>query len=162
MRNTPTELILLQIAEGLQSLAKNPDLSKTIKEAYALSEAEKSKADEARAIIAQADQFTADLKRKQDALVDIDTRIAEAKKIEAYNEDEAKRLSILSNEISGREKAVKLVEAANEDRTKRLMDFQAELNAREVDLDDKAGEVAKGKADLKKRADILKAQTADL
>ena len=68
MRNTQTDLVLLQIAEGLQNLAKNPDLSKSIAEAYALSEVEKAKADEAQAFIAQADQLRAELKQREDAI----------------------------------------------------------------------------------------------
>lgn len=161
-RNVPTELILLQIAEGLQTLAKNPDLSQIIKDANALSEAEKAKADDARATIANADQLLSDLKKKEDALADIGTRIAEAEKLENFNADTLRDISKRQNELNTQTQNNQVTASDNEKERRRLEEWQETLEDREDAV--KLSEIESGqiKAELKNRAEIMKAQTADL
>ena len=147
-RNVPTELILLEIAEGLQSLAKNPDLSQRIKDAYALSEGEKSQAEEARAIIAKSKEFLDDLEKQKSQYADIEERIKQAERIEQVNnlsakflakeKSEAERLIAKNSEklqeISNANSALKLredavieKELANKETENRLKEFEAKL-----------------------------------
>lgn len=162
MRNTSTDLVLLQIAEGLQNLAKNPDLSKTITDAYALSEAERKTADESREFIAKADTLRAELKQREDAIADINERIAKAESVEAFNGDTFKLLNTKQNELDNQQKANEVVANANKAAQTELDKFQDLLDERESALLEGERNLEISKADLKKRSEIVTSQLAGL
>lgn len=162
MRNTPTELVLLQIAEGLQNLAKNPDLSKTIKDAYALSEDEKAKSEEARAVIVQSDKFLADLKAQKDALADIEERISEAEKLENFNADTLKSIRQQQSENAQYEARNDTVAGANEKKSSELDAREKFILSREAKIHEAESGLRLAKADFKKRTDLMKAQAEGL
>jgi hypothetical protein len=99
-RNTQTNLVLLEIAQGLKELAKNPSLESSIKEAYELTEGEKLAYENALQTIANAESIKAELQAREDAIADIDKRIAEAEKLEAFNEDTLKSIQKQNSEIA--------------------------------------------------------------
>src|ERR1700748_738562 len=105
MRNTPTELVLLQIAEGLKSLIKNPDISEIVRKTYTLSEEEKAKAEEARLYMAQVDGIRKQIDSDKAKYDDVLQRIARAEALEAFNEDTLKTISKRSQELDAKEKA---------------------------------------------------------
>lgn len=156
MRNTPTELVLLQIAEGLQTLAKNPDISAAIKDAYALSESEQKKADEARQIIASADAILADIKKREDALSHVEERIKEAEKLECFNADTLDSIRKQQAKIDSQEKINIANAKANEDESVRLKNISDALDDRADALANAEDNLAEARADLKKRADAMK------
>lgn len=162
MRNLPTELVLLKIAEGLQTLVADKNLSNVIKDAYALSSAEQKKAEEARDIIARADEIRADFKKREDALANIDERIAIAESLEKSNEDIAKSLEKKRSDLAVEERKNIADASINQIEKDRLDSLQQFLDERASALADSEAENNALKADLKRRANILKAQTADL
>ena len=127
MRNVPTELVLLQIAEGLKSLVENPDLSQIIKDAYSLSESEKAKADEARQLISEADSIRAELKKKEDDLLVINGRIKDAEKLEAFNADTLADIKARERALSGEKEANRILAEKTMQEKKRLDAFSASL-----------------------------------
>lgn len=161
-RNVQTDLILLEIAEGLRSLSTDNDLSQKIKDAHALSDAEKAKADEARAVIAQAEQLRAELKQRENALVDVNTRVAEAKKIEDFNEDTLKKIAAIKNELDAQKDRNFQDAKKNDEERQRLEKVNDSVEVRESKVAEDEKEIAAIKADLKKRADAVQAQTIGL
>ncbi len=162
MRNIPTELVLLQIAEGLQTLVKNPDLSKIIQDTYTLMDSERTKADESRQIIANADKFLAGLKSKQDALANIDERISEAEKLENFNSDSLREIAkekakIIKDAQKNADDAV-----ANAQEKKRLDGIAIDLQSKLKDAKEKEDRIKRTKDILKKRSEIMAAPLEEI
>jgi len=162
MRNIPTELILLEIVDGIQSLMKNPELLQSIRDAYAFSQVEKEKYEQALEVMKNADQFLADVKKKEEAYLNVEDRIAQAEQLAKSNFDAGKELERVRslNErqayLNDQDAEKNLLEA------KRLSDFEIALNKREAKLNQERDELEKQKSDLKKRADIVSATAAGL
>lgn len=161
-RNLPTELILLEIAQGLQTLAKNPDLSKTITDAYALNEAEQKKADEAKILMASADQLRAELKAREDAIANIDERIAEAKGIEASNEALIIALDKRKADLNRQADENAVARALNAKEAERLGAIRDNLVEQSEAIKAETIELNRAKENFRKRVDSMKAQTEDL
>lgn len=155
MRNTPTELVLLEIAQGLQTLSKSTDLSKVITDAYGLKDSEIAKANDARAVIAKSDLFLADLKAKQDALADINERISVAQALDAKNkatqDDIAKRQGDLTIQAKKNADDAK----ANDTRSGALDKRERDVTARETAIKTTETDIQNTKADLKRRSAAL-------
>ncbi len=149
------DLIMLGMAEALQKLVNNPDLSKTISEAYALSEAEKAKAAEAQEIIATADKITAEIKAREDVLLVVNDRIAEAKKIEAFNEDTLKAISERTKELDKREAKTIAAAAENETKEKSLEAKAEKIAEREESVKRAEQQITAAREDLKKRSEVI-------
>lgn len=156
MRNIPTQLVMLEIAEGLKTLIADKDLSKSISEAYALSDAEQKKAEEAKVIIASADSIRAELKAKEDTLADIDKRIEEAEKLEISNADMLKSIAKERSLLSAQKAALLTDSDANKKEALRLNNISAELDTRAEALTEGENELAEAKADFKRRTDAMK------
>ncbi len=163
MRNTPpTELMILEMAQGFQSLIKNPDLSKIIEDTYGLMDSQREKVREAEDIIRRADEFIADLNKKAEAYADIKQKISAAEKIESDNEETLKLISRRQRELDDQQERNKLDGEANKAEEKRLSVLKDALEEDRKQIDEEARVNASVKANLKKKADALKAQTADL
>ncbi len=162
MRNTPTEIILLQIAEGLQSIIKNPDLSQTIKDANALLESEKLKAEDARQLIAQADAIREELKKREDALSIVNDQICQAEKLENFNSDTLREIAKKNADLD--KKANQNLDdfKSNQIEKQELSDLRASLDERALFLKNSENEITDMKNDLIKRANNMKAEIANL
>lgn len=161
-RNVPTELILLEIAAGLSNLAKNPNLDESIKAAHALTEAEKVKADEARAYIDSSAEIKADLDKQREELSIIDDRLAEVKKIEAFNEDTLRSIAKSNAELKAREEAVAKVEADNILREKVQKEKDALQKLEENHLQGISADLVEYEARLNKAAQISQDALKDI
>lgn len=162
MRNIPTELVILEIAQSLKSLISNPDLSKTIKNAYALADDEKAKAIEARGIIAQSAQFLADLEKQKSAFSDANERIEKANSAEKANADILKIIADKKTEVDNIAKKNNADAKANKAEIQRLEALSIALDDRAAALKISEDQVADMRINLKNRAKDIKAQTADL
>lgn len=155
MRNVPTELVLLQIAEGLQNLAKNPDLSKNIANAYALSKSEETKLNDARTLIANAAQIKAEFEKRENALKVVDERIAQAINQETQNTNTLKLITQKKNELDAQGRKNDTDSAANEAEKERLADLAESLENQQEELRIAQSDVDKIKSDLKRRSDAV-------
>lgn len=155
MRNVQTELVLLQIAQGLQSLVKNPDLSKSIKAYYELSETEKNQAEEARLLISKAGELRAELQRKEAEIGDVTTLIAQQKAIEKSNKERGEALNKLQGDLERQAEKNEIAAEANRQEAKRLESVAVALSARESRIKKDEEEIVQTRADLKKRADNI-------
>lgn len=160
MRNVPTELILLQIAEGLQALVSNKDLGSTIKKAHALNEAEAQKLKEAYETISNAETIRNELKKREDSLADVAERIAKAEMLEAANADTLAGIRGHYKDIEARAKQNIADAEDNIKERGRLEKLTASLEKRleAVKLEEQA--IAAAKEDLKKRSEAMKALVA--
>jgi hypothetical protein len=161
MRNVPIELIMLEFANGFQKLAQNPDLSKIISEAYALTDAEKAKAKEAQDIIAAADKIKAELDAREDALKAINDRIAKAESMEAFNEDTLKVISERAKGLDKRDIALVIAEDSVEEARKKVEAEKAALAERVESVKLAERQIEEARADLKRRS-VLIAEAATL
>lgn len=157
-RGTNTDLILLQIAEGLQSLAKNPDLAQKIKDSYALNEAEQKQYEDALATIAKAEQITTDQAKREAAIVDVNILIAKQEKIEAFNDDTAKELSRQSMALQAQASQNAKDAADNAKEDTRLHNVSAALDDRAENLKEAEAQLAADQADLNRRITAINAQ----
>lgn len=160
MRNVPTELVILEIAESLRRLIGNPDLSKIIKDAYALSEDEKAKSEEAKKIIARADQLFASLEEKEKAYSDIDTRIAKAKEAETVNEKTLFVIKHRQAEIDRLAKENSKNALENKKENDRLEMFKSALDSRAEQIKASEEKATRVKENMKKRAANAQAELA--
>ena len=157
MRNTPTQLVLLEIAESLQQLIKNPDVSKSITDAYALMDSERAKAEDARNVMGKADKFLAEIKAKENALAVVNERIAEAGKLEKSNDDAMKKIAQLQSELDVYNKQNLANSKANELEKSRLVKERLDLEKRIDAVKEDEDKIKKVRADLKKRSEIMAA-----
>lgn len=162
MRNLPVDIILMEIAQGLQTLIQNKDLNATIASAYALSDAEKAKAEQAAATIAQADDLLAGIKKKEDEFSSVNERLKAAQDLEAKNAEDLKTIAIKERDTASQQSENVANALANEAEKKRLAAIKDALIAKEADLNNSLQDVENTKAALKKRSDKIKAEIADL
>lgn len=156
MRNIPTQLVMLEIAEGLKALIADKDLSKSIAEAYALSEEEQKKAEDAKAIIASADALMANIKKKEESLAIVDERIKKAEKLEKANTEALKSINKERVVLNAQAVANKTEAEANKKEAERLSGVSADLDARAEAVTKGEAELAEAKADFKRRTDAMK------
>ncbi len=109
-RNINTQLVLLEIAEGLKEFIKNPNLEQSIKDAHALTEFEQNKLNEARKIMENADALLADMVKREDFLKSTQERVLQAEKLEELNQNTLREISrqesILSTENAKNEEVI--------------------------------------------------------
>ncbi len=153
-RNIHTNLILLEIAEGLKEIIKNPNLEQAIKDAYSLSEAEKTAAEDARAIIDSAAEQLADIEKKKAELAVIDDRIAEANKLELFNENTLKDIAKKNAALLARENIIAKAGQDQEKRTKSIDEKEKALDSREALIFGKNAELIEYEARLNRAAAI--------
>ncbi len=157
-RNVPTELILLEFIDGMKTIISNPDLSATIKNAYALSEDEKAAAIAAQDYIAKAATLKSDLEAQAAKYADVETRIAEAEKLEAYNADTLRDIEKQRADIAVQQNKNIAAAQANKDKEMAIINDRAILESDKILVESSKKEIDKTKSDLKKRTDAIKAQ----
>lgn len=162
MRNTPVELVVLRIAEHLQTLVKNPDLSKKIKDAYALADTEQAKLDKAVQTMAKSDQLLADIKKREDALAVIDDRIKKSEELEKINNEQLKAIGSAQREIEKKIAETNDFAAKTDARSKKLAESELTLAKREAVLKQEEESIASRKAELNKLTEIVKGQVGAL
>lgn len=151
-RNTNTDLAILEIAVAMKKLIDNPNLEKTVSDAYTLSEAQEKEYEAAMEVIATASEIKASIAQERATLANIDERIAEAKKIEDFNADTlveirkeksdiAKAADKNASDSLAIEKAVDEIEA-----------IKADLDSRKEALDEKEAALIEYEARLNKAA----------
>jgi len=152
-RGATIEVLLMEIADGLFSLAKEPDLSDKIKAAYALNDAEKTTLDESRAIIANANSIRIEFETTAQKYSDIEDKITQATNIQNNNQDALveidKKTTLYNNKVTEMENNRK--DLANF--AKSLDAREAELNAREQVIRNQENDIAAQRVSIKDALD---------
>lgn len=153
-RNVQTNLVLLEIAEGLKKFIQDPNLEQSIKEAYALTEQEKENLAKAQKTLDDADALLADIAKRESELADINKRINEANAIEESNKNQLKDINKLLSQLEAKEKQL---EEKEKQIAKSFDDSEikkAELVKLEASLKDKNNELIEYEARLNRAAAI--------
>lgn len=156
IKGAVTELVLMEIAEGLSSLMKNPDLSEKISAAYAFNESERQQLEEARNIIATADDVRAQLEEKAKEYDDIGTRIEKEVALKRANEQ-------LLESVKQERQVHETMRVKNENKSNELQGYAKELDKKEQrlaawqsDLEVAQQEIDKQRAEIKNALDKYK------
>jgi DNA repair exonuclease SbcCD ATPase subunit len=150
-RGTTTEILLMEIADGLSSLIKQPDLSNKIKEAYALNEAEQKAFEEAKATLSQAESLRAEITQKATKYQDIETKIKEnTLLLEDIKKSRSELMAInkinesTKNDLEAEKKALDEVSTALDKRQQKLDEFATALSAQATEIEAKKEEIRLG------------------
>jgi hypothetical protein len=140
-RNVQTNLVLLEIAEGLKKFIQDPNLEASIKEAYALTESEKANVAAAQKTLDDAEKLLADIAKRESELGDINKRINEANAIEELNKQALAKITAENKALDAREKLLKQKEEAikisfdeSEIKKAELVKLEATLKAKNDEL----------------------------
>lgn len=133
-RGAQTDVLLLEIAQGLANLQKDTNLSKKIKDAYALNEAEQKAFEDAQETISKSASFLAEIEKKKSELASVEDRIKAAVAVEEKNKSDAKDLDVRAGEITKLEKDLISRVAEIEKKEKSLMDWENLLVVREESI----------------------------
>lgn len=157
-RNTNTDIAVLEIAASLQKIIQDPTLKDSIAKAHAMSSDMQKKLDDANSTITKAAQISADQKKREDAITDINLLIAKQAALKTFNEASAKDLADQSTVLKqiAAQNAIDATNNAKENT--RLQNVSAALDDRANKLKQSENDVAATKADLNKRISVINAQ----
>lgn len=150
------EVLLMEIAEGLSVLIKNPDLSQKIKEVYALNDAEKIALEEARKTLGDADNLRAELAQEAKKYADMQSKIDKQNTIKKDNSEllEAikKERELSTEKMTEITKGLQDLEALS----KALDDRGAALDLREKKLNEAFEDLNRQRAEIRSALDKSK------
>lgn len=153
-RNLPTELILMEIAQGLKNF-DGKTLEKEIKCAYGLIESESKQADEARAFIQKAKDIQADFDKQKEELDSIHRVKKEANDAIFTMQAEAAILEKKRLDVETASASLKQREIAVEKEKSSFLKWEAQLNQREIDMRGQEQTINEERESIKQRAKAI-------
>lgn len=156
-RNVPTEIILLEIANGLKTIISDGNLDKKISGLYALNEDEQKKFEDAQATIVQADQLKANLAAEAANYSDVSARLAKAEQQEGINNNSLTIIEDAKKDIEASRQKNEEDAKANENKATELSKYESDLDERDIELAKAKDEISELRTELQTRLNNIAA-----